>query len=119
MTRKLKEQGSTIQPIAFDPGLVVYTNLARTAPTAMHWFARTRFAVQMVRAVGVTMGSLTVSSGGLARVAIDPAYADASGKYIQSNNGKIIEARSSPTSYDKELADRLWADSQKLVGRAS
>lgn len=118
LDRRLKAAGSSVQSIAFDPGLVVDTNLARTAPATMQWFARTGFAKWLVKTLGVTMGSLSVSGGGLAKVAIDPAFAHASGKYIQSNNGRIIEVKSSTTSRDPDLARKLWADSGSLVSLA-
>jgi hypothetical protein len=49
------------------------------------------------------------------RVAIGSRFADASGKYIQSHNGQLIEARSSKVSYDEAVARKLWADSEMLV----
>ena len=69
-----------------------------------------------MKTLGVTMGSLPISGGGLAKVAIDPAFGRASGKYIQSNDGRIIEARSSKASYDQNAARKLWADTERLVG---
>lgn len=116
LDRRLRAAGSTIQSIAFDPGLVVDTNLARTAPPFLQWFARTAAAKWMAKTLGVTMGSLSVSGAGLAQVAIDPAYALASGKYIQSNAGRIIEARSSIASYDAVLARKVWDASESLIG---
>src|SRR5918997_1917074 len=78
--------------------------LDRTSP--MKW---------VLKRLGVTMGSLSFSGPALARVAYDPSFADGSGKYFQSKNGSLIEARSSKTSYDEERAAKLWRDSEQLV----
>ena len=45
-----------------------------------------------------------------------PAYAAGSGKYFQSNNGELIERRSSELSYDQARQRKLWDDSETLVG---
>ena len=63
----------------------------------------------------MTMGSIPFSGDALARVAVDPAFAAASGTYIQSRNGRLSEARSSKASYYVADARKLWADSEKLV----
>lgn len=119
LDRRLRARGSSILSIAFDPGLIVETNLARTAPPLMQWAARTGFAKWLVKRMGVTMGSLTFSGEVLARLAIDPEFADASAKYIQSCNGQWVEQRSSAMSYDSTLARKLWTDSEALVGLPS
>ncbi|WP_165789555.1 SDR family NAD(P)-dependent oxidoreductase [Billgrantia endophytica] len=119
LDRRLRATGSSFRSIAFDPGLIVETSLARTAPPLMQRVARTGFAKRLVKTLGVTMGSLAFSGDALARVAIDPAFARASGKYMQSRNGQLIETRSSAMSYDIERARKLWADSETLVGLPS
>jgi hypothetical protein len=47
------------------------------------------------RRLGVTMESVGFSGASLTRLAADPVYANGSGKYFQSNDGKLIETRSS------------------------
>ncbi|UDL96250.1 SDR family NAD(P)-dependent oxidoreductase [Lichenihabitans sp. PAMC28606] len=116
LDRRLRARGSSVQSIALDPGLIVETGLSRSAPMIAQRLTRTSFAKWLFRMLGVTMGSLPFSGDALARVATDPAFADASGKYIQSNNGRLIEARSSAMSYDVGRARKLWADSDRLVG---
>ena len=61
------------------------------------------------------MGSIEFSGASLAGLAVDPAFADASGKYLQSNDGRLIETQSSAISYDEERALQLWIDSKSLV----
>ena len=46
------------------------------------------------------------------RLAVDPALEYVSGRYFRPNG----EARSSPASYDRALAKRLWEVSARLVG---
>lgn len=48
-------------------------------------------------------------------LATDPGLAATSGKYFIDRR----EARSSPISYDHDVARRLWVASERLVGRAS
>ena len=116
LDRRLRAKGSSIQSIAFDPGLIVETGLSRSAPTIAQKLMRTRLAKTLFKALGVTMGSIPFSGDALARVAVDPAFAGASGKYMQSSSGRLIEARSSDMSYDVGRAQDLWVDSAKLVG---
>ena len=63
--------------------------------------------------IGVTMGSVAFSGASLAKVALDRAYADAAGKYFQSNDGHLIERKSSRISYDEQRAlGKLWNELQ-------
>ena len=116
LDRRLRAQGSSIQSIAFDPGLIVETGLSRSAPPMAQRLMQTGFAKWLFKTLGVTMGSIPFSGDALARAAIDPAFADASGKYLQSTSSRLIEARSSATSYDIGRAHKLWVDSARLVG---
>jgi hypothetical protein len=95
LDRRLRAVGSTVQSIAFDPGLMVETGLGRWAPAWAQWISRTAFVRWLLKTLGVTMGSIPFSGDALAKVAIDPAFTNASGKYLQSRNGRLIEARSS------------------------
>lgn len=67
------------------------------------------------KTIGVTTGTVSFSGDALARIVADPAFADKSGGYFQSNNGSLNERRSSKMSYDEARAARLWADSKRLV----
>ena len=116
LDRRLRRSDRGIASIAFDPGSVPETALLRTMPKPVQWLSRTRAMKWGMRRMGVTMGSVAFSGSSLARLAADPAYADASGRYFQSNNGVLTERRSSATSYDEGRASRLWDDSKSLVG---
>ncbi len=115
LDRRLRTEGSSIQSIAFDPGLIVETGLSRSAPVIAQRFMRTGFAKWLFKTLGVTMGSIPFSGDALARVAVDSKFADASGRYVQSTSGRLIETRSSAMSYDIGHAQKLWADSAQLV----
>jgi NAD(P)-dependent dehydrogenase (short-subunit alcohol dehydrogenase family) len=115
LDRRLRAAGSSLQSMAFDPGLIVETGLTRSAPPFAQRLMRTGLAQRLFKMLGVTMGSIPFSGDALARVATDPAFAAWSGKYIQSNNDRLIEARSSTMSYDVARARKLWAASAKLA----
>ena len=113
--RRLRRAGSSIASIAFDPGSVPQTGLIRTMPKPVQWLAKTSFMKWLAKRVGITQGSLSFSGASLAKVAADPAYSNASGKYFQSNNNTLSDTRSSKLSYDEQRALKLWNDSKSLV----
>ena len=113
--RRLRRSGSTIASIAFDPGSIPETGLLRTMPKPVQLLAKTGLMKGLMKRIGVTQGSVNFSGASLARVAVDPAYANMSGKYLQSNDGVLNEARSSKMSYDEQRAAKLWNDSRTLV----
>ena len=115
LDRRLRDCDSSLLSVAFDPGLIPETELTRTSPKFVQWLVRTSGMKWFFKHLGVTMGSLAVSGPALARVVADRSYGEASGKYIQSKNGSIIEARSSERSYNQTTAAKLWADSERLV----
>lgn len=115
LDRRLRRNHGSLASIAFDPGLIPETGLMRTSPEAVQWLTRTSPMKWFMKRLGVTMGSLSFSGSALAKVVADPSFADGSGKYFQSKNGSLIEARSSKTSYDEERAAKLWRDSEQLV----
>ena len=103
----MKAAGQPIASIAFDPGLIPETGLVRTAPGFVQWLSRTQLMKWFLKKIGVTMGSLSFSGAALAALATDTAFAHASGKYLQSNNGRLSEVRSSKVSYDQTKAAKL------------
>ncbi len=113
--RRLRRAGSSIASIAFDPGSIPETGLLRTMPKPVQWLARTSMMKSLMKRLGVTQGSIGFSGASLAQIAADPMYANASGKYLQSNDGALNETRSSKMSYDEQRAAKLWNDSRKLV----
>jgi NAD(P)-dependent dehydrogenase (short-subunit alcohol dehydrogenase family) len=115
LDRRLKRAHQPLSSIAFDPGLMPETRLGRTAPAFAQWLSRTALVKWILKKIGVTMGSLPFSGAALASIALDERFATASGKYIQSNNGTLMEAQSSKASYDEKKAAKLWEDSERLV----
>jgi len=115
LDRMLRQGNSSVASIAYDPGSIPETGLCRTYPKFAQWLVTTSVMKVFVRMIGVTIGSLTFSGAGLAKMVMDPPYADGSGKYFQSHNGTLSEARSSKLSYDKSRARKLWSDSAQLV----
>lgn len=115
LDRRLRRCGSPMASIAFDPGLMPETGLLRTMPGPVQWLAKTSLTRLVTKRMGVTQGSIGFSGAALAKIAADPGFANASGKYFQSNNGRLIEQRSSAASHDKAKATQLWQDSEALV----
>ena len=113
--RKLQRAGCSIASIAFDPGSIPETGLLRTMPKPVQWLAKTSLMKGLMKRIGVTQGSVSFSGASLAQIAVDPVYANTSGKYLQSNDGKLSETRSSKMSYDERRAAKLWNDSKTLV----
>lgn len=115
LDRRLRRSGSSIASIAFDPGATSGTGFLRGMPGPVRWLNGTSFMNWVLKRVGATMGSVGFSGASLARVAADPEFANGSGKYFQSNDGRLIQARSSKVSYDEQRALKLWNDSKRLV----
>lgn len=115
LDRRLRRAGVPVASIAFDPGLIPETGLGKTAPEFAQRLSRTSVVKGLLKRLGVTMGSLSFSGAALARVVADPAFADRSGRYFQSHNGTLIDARSSKVSYDEAKAAKLWKDAEQLV----
>lgn len=115
LNRRLVQHRSNLASIAFDPGLIPETGLVRTAPAFAVSLLRTNEMKWLLRKWGVTMGSIPFSGDALARIAIDPQYAHASGQYLQSKDNTLLPAQSSKASYDEQNAAKLWNDSTTLV----
>lgn len=115
LDRRLRAHQSAISSIAFDPGLIPETGLIKTSPSLVKWLIRKSPMKWVLKQFGVTMGSLNFSGAALARLVADPAFANGSGKYFQSNNGSLNDRQSSKVSYDEARALKLWNDSKVLV----
>jgi NAD(P)-dependent dehydrogenase (short-subunit alcohol dehydrogenase family) len=115
LARRLRRSGSTVASIAYDPGAIPETGLIRTAPRPVRWLAKTALTKCVFQLMGITTGDLSFSGASLAKIAVDPAFADGSGKYFQSNAGRLLETRSSTMSYDEKRAIDLWNASRELV----
>jgi NAD(P)-dependent dehydrogenase (short-subunit alcohol dehydrogenase family) len=115
LDRRLRRSGSAIAALAFDPGSTPGTGFLRSMPKPVQWLGGSALMPWIMRRVGVTIGSVEFSGAGLAKVALDPAYAYGSAKYFQSNDGQLIETKSSKMSYDEQREFKLWNDSKLLV----
>jgi NAD(P)-dependent dehydrogenase (short-subunit alcohol dehydrogenase family) len=116
LDRRLRKAHKSIASIAFDPGLIPETGLGRTAPAFVLWLSRTALLKRFLKTIGVTMGSIPFSGKSLARLAVEPVFSHASGRYFQSRNGSLVESRSSKVSYDEQKTAKLWQESESLVG---
>lgn len=115
LDRRLRRSGSSVASIAYDPGSTSGTGFLRGMPEPVQWLAERAFMQLLMKHAGVTMGSVDFSGKALGKIAADPVYATGSGKYFQSNDGRLIERRSSKLSYDEQRALKLWNDSKRLV----
>ncbi|WP_236976634.1 SDR family NAD(P)-dependent oxidoreductase [Membranihabitans maritimus] len=115
LDRRLKNAGTSLSSIAYDPGATSGTGFLRSMPKPVQWLAGSSLMHWIMKRNGVTMGDVIFSGKSLAKVAVDLAYANGSGKYFQSNDGKLIERRSSKLSYDKQRAEKLWNDTKTLI----
>lgn len=115
LDRRLSKSGSSILSIAYDPGSTSGTGFLRNMPKPLQWLADSSLMRWVMKRNGVTMGDTVLSGHFLATVSADKAYANGSGKYFQSNNGKLIERRSSKLSYDEQRAKKLWNDTKILI----
>ena len=113
--RRLRASGSAVAALAFDPGSTPDTAFLRAMPKPVQWLSKTAFMTWLSRRLGVTIGSVGFSGASLARLAAEPAYAEGSGKYFQSNDGKLMETRSSTLSYDEGKAAKLWSQMAALA----
>ena len=115
LDRRLRAAGSHLLCCAYDPGMIPETGLTASIPRPARALLQSAVMKRILQALGVTIGSLGFSGEMLGRLAVDPAYAGASGKFMQSRDGRSVEQRSSSASYDKASASKLWADSVALV----
>jgi len=115
LDRRLKKADIPLSSIAYDPGSTPGTGFTRNMPKPVQWLAETSLMRWLMKHNGVTMGDMVFSGKALARVAADPAYANGSGKYFQSNDGNLSERRSSKLSCDKRRAEKLWNDTKTLI----
>ncbi len=115
LDRRLRRSGKSIVSVAFDPGSIPETGLMRSLPGPLQALTKSSFTRWVTRKMGITQGSLDFSSASLAKVTADAEYSEMSGKYLQSNDGSLLVAKSSKASYNEFTAEKLWNDSKLLV----
>jgi light-dependent protochlorophyllide reductase len=102
---------------AFEPGLVPGSGLAREYAPVLR-FLWERILPGLARALTPVVPGISTtrkSGAALARVALDPALADAPTAYFPSHK-RWRAAESSPDSYDRERARALWEASVQMTG---
>lgn len=99
---------STLQVVAFDPGLMPGTGLAREYGPVASWAWRN--VMPAATAVVPNVNTVNKSAARLAAVVLGELASE--GGYV--SKGKL--ERSSAESYDQDLARELWELSSKLAG---
>jgi NAD(P)-dependent dehydrogenase (short-subunit alcohol dehydrogenase family) len=106
--------------LAFEPGLVPGSGLARDYPPALR-FVWNRILPGLARVLSPMVAGINPApkaGAALARMVLDPALAQASGKYYPSHT-RWREAASSDASYDVDRARDLWEGSVRMTHLAS
>ena len=111
LSRRLKKQQSNITVNAFNPGLMLDTQLARDYSQAELSALSTTLSPSVLEKArnSETMGSA------LARLILDPSLEGMTGKYFDG----FDQVRSSQESYDERKATDLWESSVELVKLSS
>ena len=107
LSRRLQKQQLNITANAFNPGLMLDTQLARDYSQAELSTLSTALAPSVLEKAkdSKTMGSI------LARLILDPSLEQVTGKYFDG----MEEIKSSDESYDERKATELWQSSLELV----
>ncbi len=101
--------------LAFDPGFVPGTGLARSYGAVAKWLFRHILPV-LIR--GPRVSTSVISGRALASLAIDPAKAGGRGLYWSMERRRAIVREPSSLARDEAACAALWDDSEKLVGLA-
>lgn len=99
--------------LAFDPGLVPGTGLARDYPAPLAWVFR-HILPMVARGPGVS--SAPISGNALATFATSPDYMGGRGVYWSMERRVPIERTPSVLARDATAAAALWEDSAAMVG---
>jgi NAD(P)-dependent dehydrogenase (short-subunit alcohol dehydrogenase family) len=111
----IARDGRAITVNAFDPGLVPGSGLARDYPRALR-FAWERVMPGLANVLSPLVAGISTkrkSGAALARLVLDPALANVTGKYFPSHT-RWCEAPSSDFSYDAPTARALWEKSIEM-----
>lgn len=101
--------------LAFDPGFVPGTGLARNYGAVANWLFRNILPI-FIR--GPRVSTAIISGRALASLAIDPAKAGGRGLYWSMEGRRAIVREPSSLASDDAASAALWDDSAKLVGLA-
>ncbi len=100
----------------FDPGLVPGSGLARDYPPVLRfvWDRILPGVARVLTPVVAGINPAPKAGRALARLVLDPALANVTGRYFPSHT-RWREARSSDASYDLERARALWEESVRMT----
>lgn len=107
LSRRLQKQQSNITVNAFNPGLMLDTQLGRDYSEA----ELSALSTTISRSVLENAKDSKTGGSALARLILDPSLDNATGKYFDG----LEEVQSSEESYDEKKAAELWESSAKLV----
>jgi light-dependent protochlorophyllide reductase len=113
----LARDGRPLTVNGFDPGLVPGSGLARDYPAVLR-FAWNRIlpgVARLLTPIVPTINPAPKSGRALARLVLDPALTQVSGKYFPSH-ARWRDAPSSDASYDVGRARALWEESVRMSG---
>jgi len=101
--------------LAFDPGFVPGTGLARSYGALINWLFRNILPLVIH---GPHVSNARRSGQTLAALATDPVYAGGRGVYWSMEKGHAIDRQPSTLARDAAACAALWDDSAALVGIA-
>ena len=105
LARRLRERGSSVAAVAFNPGLMTETGFAPSMPGPLDSFFK--------RLIASRVGALDTSGAALAHLAVESGSA-IDGRYFDRT--AATPSKSSDLSYDEGNARELWQLSAHLTG---
>ena len=114
LDRRLKGNGPKgINVYGFDPGAVPDTSLIRSLKSNV--LKKIWEKSSFLSAFGIVYSTPEKSGAAMARLILDPALENVSGKYFQV----LKERPASNESFDAAKAKDLWESSERMVGMRS
>jgi light-dependent protochlorophyllide reductase len=111
LNRKLRERRMDITVNAFDPGLVLGTNLFGESRNLRRTILGSWFGRKFLEMRGIVASTPKKSGRAMGRLLLDSQLEKVSGKYFQI----LKEIPSSEDSYNQENAKELWESSKELT----
>ena len=111
LDRILREKRMNITVNAYDPGLVLGTNLFGKSRNLRRTIAGSWFGRKFLEMRGTVASTPKKSGRAMGRLLLDPQLEKVSGKHFQI----LKEIPSSKDSYDQEKARKLWESSEELT----
>jgi NAD(P)-dependent dehydrogenase (short-subunit alcohol dehydrogenase family) len=105
LARRWGEKG--IECCTLCPGLT-RTDMMHRWPAVVRAIVRLRYWFER---------ALDIEQAGANIAGLYDTSAIVNGKYFETRKKKLIEAKSLPGTYDREIAVRLWEESERLVGQ--